>query len=338
MLGNYIIGLREGLEATLVVVVLMAYLSKTNRLHLRAKVWAGIALAILVSVGFGALLTFGPRGLTAQAQETIGGVLSLVAVGFVTWMIFWMGKASHNISKELAQKMDAAAERPSGSGWAVIILAAVSVGREGLETALFVWANAYGAGQGTLVPTIGAVLGILTAVVIGIILNRGALRLNIGAFFTWTTYFLVFVAAGVFSYAVNDLQEAGVLPGWGVLAFDFSGFANQVDPMGIGVAVVKAVLQLSPAMSVLSFGAWVAYLVIMLPICIWRHRQMMARRRERASAAQLASAFQGTAPAAPAVKSAARAEAAKAGPPEATRASATPAPEPTSGVGQRSGT
>lgn len=279
VLGNYIIGLREGLEATLVVVVLMAYLARTGRRHLRGRVWAGIALAILVSVGFGALLTFGPRGLTAQAQEAIGGLLSLVAVGFVTWMIFWMGKASGNLSRELTAKLDVAAERPSGSGWAVVILAAVSVGREGLETALFVWANAYGAGQGTIIPTVGAVLGIVTAVVIGFLLNRGAVRMNLSAFFTWTTYFLVFVAAGVFSYAVNDLQEAGLLPGWGVLAFDFSAFANQVDPLGIGVAVVKAVLQLSPAMSVLSFGAWVLYLVIMLPVCIVRHRQAVSRRR-----------------------------------------------------------
>ncbi|MGO3152294.1 MAG: iron uptake transporter permease EfeU [Galactobacter sp.] len=285
MLGNYIIGLREGLEAALVVVVLLAYLTKTGRSRLKAKVWMGIAVAILVSVGFGALLTFGPRGLTFQAQEIIGGGLSLVAVCFVTWMIFWMGKASHNVSRELASKVDAATSAPRGKGWGLVVLAALSVGREGLETALFVWANAYGAhADQTLTPTIGAVLGILTAVVIGIILNRGALHLNIGAFFTWTTYFLVFVAAGIFSYGLSDLQEAGVIPGWGNLAFDFSVWANQADPTGIWIAVVKALLQLSPAMSWLAFGGWLVYIMVMLPICTYRHGQLSGARAERRKA------------------------------------------------------
>lgn len=302
MLGNYIIGLREGLEAALVVVVLMAYLGKTGRAHLKPRVWTGIAFAILVSVGFGALLTFGPRGLTFQAQEIIGGTLSLVAVAFVTWMIFWMGKASHNISAELRSKVDSAVDRPSGTGWALVVLGAVSVGREGLETALFVWANANVGGGGTAVATLGAVLGILTAVVLGMFLARGAVRLNMSAFFTWTTYFLVFVAAGVFSYAVKDLQEAGVLPGVHHFAFDVSAWALSVDPQGLAMAIVKALFQLTPAMSVLSFGAWVLYLVVMLPICIWRHRQIIARRtateaqqREAASAIRAEHAASGRA-------------------------------------------
>lgn len=285
MLGNYIIGLREGLEAALVVVVLMAYLGKSGRAHLKPRVWAGIALAILVSVGFGALLTFGPRGLTFQAQEIIGGSLSLVAVGFVTWMIFWMGKASHNMSAELKSKVDSAVDRPNGTGWALVVLGAVSVGREGLETALFVWANANVGGGGTGPATLAAVLGILTAVVIGVLLNRGAVKLNLSVFFTWTTYFLVFVAAGVFAYAVTDFQEAGVLPGIHDYAFDVSEWALAVDPNGIGIAIVKAFFQLTPAMSKLSFGAWLLYLAIMLPICIWRHRQLRAKRAAKAAVA-----------------------------------------------------
>lgn len=283
MLGNYIIGLREGLEAALVVVVLLAYLSKTGRSHLKPRIWAGIILAILVSVGFGALLTFGPRGLTFQAQEAIGGGLSLVAVGFVTWMIFWMGKASHNMAKELQNKVDSATDRSGGAGWALVILGAVSVGREGLETALFVWANADVGNGGTAVSTLGAVLGILTAVVIGVLLNRGAMKFNLSAFFTWTTYFLVFVAAGIFSYAITDLQEAGFLPGIHDYAFDISEWAFQADPSGVGMAIVKAVFQLTPAMSQLAFGAWLLYLAVMLPICIWRHRQIIAKRRAKAA-------------------------------------------------------
>src|SRR4051794_30210521 len=195
MLANYLVGLREGLEASLVVVILVAHLVRTGRRELLASIWTGVVAAVAVSLAFGALLTFGPRGLTFQAQETIGGSLSIVAVGFVTWMVLWMATAARGLSKELKGRLDAAALAGRGS---LVLVAMLAVGREGLETALFLWAATRAAsagGESAGVPLIGALLGLLTAVVVGWLFYRGALRLNLGRFFAWTGGFLVLVAA-----------------------------------------------------------------------------------------------------------------------------------------------
>src|SRR6478735_10069334 len=139
MTANFLIGLREGLEATLVVVLLMAYLAKTDRRHLIPRLWVGVAAAVAVSVAFGALLTFGPQGLSFEAQEAIGGTLSIAAVGLITWMIFWMAKTARHMKSGLHHRLDDAI---GGGQKAVFVVALLAVGREGLETALFLWAGA----------------------------------------------------------------------------------------------------------------------------------------------------------------------------------------------------
>ena len=218
MLANYLIGLREGIEASLIVGILVAYVVKVGRKDVLHKLWFGVGIAVIVPLGVGALLTWGPYGLSFQAQEMIGGGLSLVAVGFVTWMIFWMGKTARSMKSTLHSRLDAAL---LGAGWGVVVLAMLSVGREGLETALFVWATVASVG-GSWEPAVGALLGIITAAVIGFLLYRGFVKINLGKFFTWTAAFLILVAGGVFAYGIGDLQEAGLIPGAGVHAYDIS--------------------------------------------------------------------------------------------------------------------
>lgn len=262
MLANYLIGLREGLEAALVVSILVAYLVKTDRRQLLPRIWGGVALAVGVSLAFGAALTYGPRGLTFEAQELIGGVLSIVAVGFVTWMIFWMARAARSLSGELRGQIDRAAQ---GSRWSLVIVAVLAVGREGLETALFLWAATQAATRAsvdTVTPTweplLGAALGIATAVVLGYLLYRGAVTINMSRFFTWTGGFLIVVAAGVLSYGVHDLQEARFLPGLNDIAFDVS---EAIDPGAWYAVLLKGVFNLSPVTTQLEALAWLLYAI-----------------------------------------------------------------------------
>lgn len=254
MLANYLIGLREGLEAALVVGILVAYLVRTDRRALLRQVWFGVGIAAGVSIGVGALLTLGPQGLTFEAQEAIGGTLSIAAVGLITWMIFWMGKTARHLKGHLEGALEKAIAVGKG---AIIAMALLAVGREGLETALFLWAGITSAGS-SLAPIVGATLGIATAVALGWLIYKGAVKLNLRVFFQWTGVFLIIVAGGVLAYGVHDLQEAGILPGLGNLAFDVS---DTIAPGSVLGTVLKGVFNFSPATTVLEAVAWFAYVV-----------------------------------------------------------------------------
>ena len=260
MLANYLIGLREGLEATLVVVILVAYLVKSDRTSLLGRIWAGVAIAVGVSLAFGALLTFGPRGLSFEAQEAIGGTLSIVAVGFVTWMVMWMARSARSLSGDLKGQVDKAAA--AGGAASLVLVAMLAVGREGLETALFLWA-ATAAADSTTGPLVGAALGIGTAVVLGYLFYRGAVKINLSKFFTWTGAILILVAAGVLAYGIHDLQEAGLLPGLNSLAFDVSG---AIPPGSFVGTILKGTLNLSPATTWLQAVVWVIYVAVTMTL------------------------------------------------------------------------
>jgi len=276
MLANYLIGLREGLEATLVVVILVAYLVKSDRRNLLARIWGGVAIAVGVSLAFGALLTFGPRGLSFEAQEAIGGTLSIVAVGFVTWMVMWMARSARSLSGDLKGQVDRAAA--AGGAASLVLVAMLAVGREGLETALFLWA-ATQAANSTTGPLVGAALGLGTAVVLGYLFYKGAVKINLSKFFTWTGAILILVAAGVLGYGIHDLQEAGILPGLNSLAFDVS---NAIPPGSWLGTILKGTLNFSPATTWLQAVAWVVYVAVTMTLFF---RQISRSHRPAPSAA-----------------------------------------------------
>jgi high-affinity iron transporter len=251
--SNALIGLREGLEAALVVVILLAFLRKTNRTWGIPYVWAGVGTAVGLSVVLGAVLTYGTRQLSFEAQELIGGLASIVAVGFVTAMVFWMKSAARSISGELKGKLDRALDL---GPLAVALVAFLGVGREGLETAIFFYATAQAAGSGNNLPLLGWVVGFAGAILLGWLMYRGALQINLSRFFRWTGVALVLVAGGILSYGIHDLQEAGVLPGLNNLAFDVSGV---VDPGTWYAALLKGTLNFTPQTTVLQAVAWVLY-------------------------------------------------------------------------------
>ncbi len=255
MLANFLIGLREGLEAALVVSILATFLVKSGHRDRLRYLWFGVGAAIaLAAIGW-SLLQF-ITALTARSfttQETIGGFMSIAAVAFITWMIFWMRKASRTIAGELRERMEHALEVGAG---AVMVLAFLAVFREGIETAFIVYASA--ATATTATPFAGVMLGLATAVVLGILIYRGAVKINLGKFFKWTGVVLVLVAAGILAYGFHDLQEAGILPGLNTLAFDISGAIPPDSWYGV---LLKGIFNFNAQPTVIELIVWLAYLI-----------------------------------------------------------------------------
>jgi high-affinity iron transporter len=246
-LASYLIGLREGLEMVLVVSVLVAYLVKTGRRSQIAPVWAGVGAAVVASVGFGWLLTYlSSTVLYGPQHELFDAITSVVAVGLVTWMIFWMRRAARKLSGELRGRLDGAIGRGAGGmGMAAVVgIAFLAVVREGLETTLLFFASAQGATAAG--PLAGLAGGLVTAIVLGIGLYAGAVRIDLTRFFTVSGVLLVVVAAGIVKYA-----------------FDASGW---LDPSSWWGALVAGLFNITAAPSVLEMVAYGLYLVTVLAL------------------------------------------------------------------------
>ena len=256
---SFLIGLREGLEAGLIVSILVATLVRADAKSRLPQVWTGVLAAMALALSFGAVLTFTAANLSATAQEAFGGVLSVVAVAFVTAMVFWMRRSARTFSGEIREKVTGAL----GMGAGVLMLTSfLAVGREGLETALFLWTTARAAGESSG-PLTGATIGLVLAAGLCWGLYRRVLRINLTKFFTVTGVVLVVIAAGVLGYGLRDLQEGGVLPGLTTYAFDLSG---SVDAGSWYSTLVQGVFNVMPTMTWLQVVGYVGYLAVVLPL------------------------------------------------------------------------
>ena len=273
-LANFLIALREGVEAALIVGVVAAYLVKVGRRNLLPKVWFGVIIAAALPLSLGAIMTWGPYTLSFQAQEILGGTLSLVAVAMVTWMILWMSSNSRQFARKLRE--DTAAQLASGSEWGVVWIAFIAVAREGIETALFVWATIKSSAENAIAaPALGVVTGLLVAVVIGWLIYTGAARINLSIFFNITGLLLIFVAAGIVSYGIGDLQEASVIPGWGTPIYDITAYLDGSVYSWLTTSswwwtLLEAMFNANASPTHLQLIGWVLYIVIILPLFLVR--------------------------------------------------------------------
>lgn len=287
-LAAFLVGLREGLEASLIVGILLAAAQRRNAPEAKRIIWIGAVSAAAICIALGALFTFGRYGLSFKAQEGIGGILSLVAVAMITVMVLSMSNKDSRLNSLLDAKTGAAiAAGASAMFW----MSFITVGREGLELTLLMW--------GWVVQPaaiIGAFAGIALAILLGYLIFKGALKMRLSTFFNVSSALLIVVAAGILAYAVHDLQEATLLPGpfsgapiapthprtgevlvgfatypfW-MASFPFGwafDVSDSIDPTGVTATFLQALTGFEPKMSWLQVVAWLIYVLVVVPIFI----------------------------------------------------------------------
>ncbi|GAB93940.1 iron uptake transporter permease EfeU [Gordonia rhizosphera] len=269
MFGSGLIGLREGLETGIVVMILIAFVTKAGRRDALKWIWTGVGIAVAMVIVIFLVIHLGTSTMTPLAAETIAGVASLVAVAIVTFMVLWMSKAAAHISSDLKDSMSHALV---AGGASVLGLSFLAVGREGFETALLMVGYAESV-SGGLWPLIGLILGVLVAVGLTVLLYQGAVRLDFHRFFLYTGIFLIVVAAGILSYGVHALQTVGWLPGLNNTAFDVSAHYDQASWYG---TVLAGIFNFRPDPSVLQVVAWVVYVAVVLTVFLRANRRSTA--------------------------------------------------------------
>ena len=260
--GGLLTGVREGVEAALIIAIILAYLNKTGNRRYFGRIWLGAGTALVLSAVLGMTLFVTVGGFEEPYEQIFEGATMLLAAGVVTWMLFWMRRQAASVGGELRASVDRALTE--GGAWALSFLAFTAVIREGLETALFLVGQAQAAGTndgGALSVLLGAISGLLIAVGIGWVVYTGTRRINLGAFFRWTGVALIFIAAGLLSYAVHEFIEAGVVTIGTGTAFDISAILPHNEGLGL---FLRAIFGYSSTPEWATLIAWAVYVVVAL--------------------------------------------------------------------------
>ncbi|KGT95986.1 iron permease [Erwinia typographi] len=256
MFVPFLIMLREGLEAALIVSLIASYLKRTQRSEWFGAMWVGVVVAAALCLGVGYFINETTGEFPQKEQELFEGIVAVIAVCILTYMVFWMRKVSRNVKAQLEDAVDNALQKGKSSGWALIMMVFLAVAREGLESVFFLLA-AFQQDVG-IGPPLGAMLGLATAIILGMLIYWGGVRLNLASFFKWTSLFILFVAAGLAAGAIRAFHEAGLWNHFQSIAFDLSNTLSTSTLVG---TLLEGMLGYQEAPSVSEVAVWFIYLV-----------------------------------------------------------------------------
>ncbi|MGD9986033.1 iron uptake transporter permease EfeU [Pseudonocardia sp.] len=258
MLATFIVGLREGLEASLVVGIVASFLVARGRRDALRSVWFGVGIAVAICLTVGVVLEIVTADLPQAAQEGLETVIGLLAVAMVTYMVVWMRSHARDMRAEL--ESSAGAALAAGSTTALVVMAFLAVLREGFETAVFLLA-AFQASTSPLLAGLGALLGVLVAIGLGYGIYRGGVKLNMARFFRITGVVLVIVAGGLLTTAAHTAHEAGWINVGQTRVLDLSGLVLPGTPVS---SLLTGVLGIQPYPVLLEVVVWLVYVVPLL--------------------------------------------------------------------------
>ena len=271
MLPTFVIGLREGLEAALIIGIIAAFLLRRGERRALWWMWAGVGMAVVLCLGVAIVFRAINRSLPESGQESLAAIMALLAVAGVTYMIVWMRRHSRDLKRTLED--DAESALLDGSTWALVGLAFFAVIREGLETAVFLIAVFRNSPNPRATGT-GALLGIAAALALGYGIYKGGVRINLGRFFRVTGFILVLVAAGLLASAAHAAAEAHWYAFAQASAVDLSWL---IAPGTIRASLITGMLGLQPVPTVAEATLWLAYAIPMSLYVLWPHGRSPAR-------------------------------------------------------------
>jgi high-affinity iron transporter len=259
-------GLREGVEAALILAIICAYLAKTGNQRYFPNVFVGAGLALGLSAIIGIVLFATVGSFNEPYEQLFEGLTMILAASVVTWMLFWMRRQAASVRGSLHSAVDRALD--NGSVTALVILAFVAVIREGIETSLFLTGQAAAASSdgGAGAVLLGAIIGLAIAGLIGVGFYKGSRRINLATFFRWTGVALVFIAAGLLSHAVHEFIEIGLINVGTQTLFDISAILPHEGDGSVLGQMLNALFGYTSTPEVATFAVWLTYVVVVLAL------------------------------------------------------------------------